>query len=99
MDRSWSCYYALLLILLQQAQHLAFAALHHADELLVGGAARLPALHHIVPRAGTVLEEPAFGLRVEVRREGAVDDVFLPLLVVVRGDLQVQFLAQRDRKS
>src|SRR5579884_336727 len=84
-----------LLILLQQAQHLALAALHHADKLLVGGAARLPAFHHVIPRAGAVLEEPAFSLRVEMRREGAVDDVFLLLLIVVRGNLELQFLTER----
>src|SRR5947209_11783817 len=82
------------LILQQKPQHLAFAALHHADKFLVLGATRLPAFHHIIPCARSILQQPVLGFGIEMRRESTIDDIFFLLLVVVRGNVELQFVAQ-----
>src|SRR5260370_17201307 len=64
-------------VLLQKAQHLSLAALHHTDKLIIFGAACLPALHHIIPRTGTFLEQPALCPGIEVSRERAINHIFL----------------------
>src|SRR5579885_3556553 len=78
-------------LLLQQAQHLAFPALDHPHEPLIRRPARLPAFHYIVPRT---LALPALGLRIEVLRKLALEDILLLFLVIVRGHLDLQLLAQ-----
>src|SRR5215469_1287028 len=89
MDKWLSC-----LFLLQKPQHLAFPALHHANKFLVLGTTRLPAFHHIIPRARPILQQPVLGFGIEMRRESTIDDIFFLLLVVVRGNVELQFITQ-----
>src|SRR3989440_6987515 len=90
MDTWSSC------LLLQKAQHLPLATLHHTYKLFITGAARLPALHNIVPCTGTLLEQPALGPVIEMGREKTIDHIFFLSLVIMGRHLQLKLITQRD---
>src|SRR6266699_590540 len=79
----------------RKAYHFSLAALHHTDKLIIFGAACLPALHHIIPRTGPFLKQPALYPGIEVSGERAIEHIFLLCLVVVGRDLDVKLIAQR----
>src|SRR5438067_1243612 len=90
MDTWSSC------LLLQKAQHLPLATLHHTNKLLITRTARLPPLHDIVPCTGALLEQPAFGPGIEMGRERTIDHIFFLSLVIMGRHLQLKLITQRD---
>src|SRR5712691_3226537 len=90
MDTWSSC------LLLQKAQHLPLATLHHTNKLFITGTPRLPPLYDIVPCTGTLLEQPALGPGIEMGRERTIDHIFLLGLVIMGGHFQLKLITQRD---
>src|SRR5205823_10619379 len=81
-------------LLLQQTEHFTLAALHYTNKLFILRTTGLPAFHYIFPCAWAFIEKPALGLGIEMRREGAIDDIFLRSFVVVRRNLDIKLVAQ-----